>query len=306
MQSVLDKEHVLTFTLHSRALVMEMLGTFLLCYFSIMVPSNIGADTSISSSIYGVGLVAFSLAYGYAHLIGKHISGGHYNPAVTIAMAFTGKMPYLAAFIYIFFQFLGAALGSYLTGYIFNIDMKTTLLKGQNVYLLKGPQFDITFYSSLTAETIGTLMLIIVFLRTWDIKQEDSAFCAAAIALTQLFISTGAWLLTGWGNNPARIFGITFFANTVANTNFWIYYLGPLLAAILAWYFERYLLADSHGEFASDLRKLGRWFNLSDTPMIDAHTGEAPAPPVVISTQEESLENKPIRPDGISEASLAS
>jgi aquaporin Z len=306
MQSVLDQEHVVTFTLHSRALLMEMMGTFILCYFSIMVPTNIGAGTSMSASIYSVGLIAISLAYGYAHLIGKHISGGHFNPAVTLAMAFTGKMPCLAAFIYIFFQFLGGALGSFLTGYIFDIDIKSVLLSGQSFYYLRGSEYGLTFYQILTVETIGTFMLIIVYLRTRDIKQEDSAFCAGAIALTQLFISTGGWFLTGWGNNPARIFGITFFANTVTNTYFWVYYLGPLCAAVLAWYFERYLLAESHGEFASDWNKLMQWLSSSEGPKQADQTEDAPAPPVIANNEAETLEKKPIRPQEFSDAPQAS
>src|SRR3990167_1730197 len=253
MQSALDKEHIVTFTLHSRALLIEMLGTFLLCYFSLMVPNNIGAGSSISYSVYSVGLIALSLAYGYAHLIGKHISGGHYNPAVTMAMVFTGKMPLLAGSIYIFFQFLGGALGGFLTGYIYNIDLKSKLLTGQEFFYVRTSVLDIHFYQALIVEIVGTLMLILVYLRTLETKQEDTAVCAVAIGLTQLFVSTGAWLFSGWGNNPARMFGITFFANTVTNTDFWVYYLGPFVAAILAWYFERYLLADSHGEFSSDL-----------------------------------------------------
>lgn len=292
MQSALDKEHIVTFTLHSRALLIEMLGTFLLCYFSLMVPNNIGAGSSISYSVYSVGLIALSLAYGYAHLIGKHISGGHYNPAVTMAMVFTGKMPLLAGSIYIFFQFLGGALGGFLTGYIYNIDLKSKLLTGQEFFYVRTSVLDIHFYQALIVEIVGTLMLILVYLRTLETKQEDTAVCAVAIGLTQLFVSTGAWLFSGWGNNPARMFGITFFANTVTNTDFWVYYLGPFVAAILAWYFERYLLADSHGEFSSDLKKVSGWFTggKKDT----APQESAPALPIVTHEEPKRAEASPI------------
>lgn len=291
----------MTFTLHSRALLMEMIGTFLLCYFSLMVPGNVGSS---NGSVYSVVIIAVSLSYGYAHLIGKHISGGLYNPAVTLAMSLTGRMPAITAAIYIFFQFLGGALGGFLTLYIFDDNKKNVLLARQATFYLDSRNVGVIFGQALVVETLGTLMLVLVFLRTRSAKQEDTTVCAAAVGLTQLFIATGGWFLTGWGNNPARIFGITFVSNTVTNPDFWVYYLGPFVAAILAWYFDRYLLAESHGEFASDLKKLGGWFGSSEKGSPAGAFEDAPAPPVVAEDAPKQVQ--PERPaDLVQESQLS-
>ena len=215
-------------------LVAEFVGTFALIFFGA---GSICADQFLRTSVMGgLGLLGIALAHGLA--IGimvtslGHISGGHFNPAVTIGFWVTRKVSTIDTVAYWVAQLAGAAAAAYLLR-LLPFDVWTAVQLG-TPNLASG----ISRTSGMIFEGIMTFFLVfVVFATAVDPRGAFNKIAGFAIGLT---ITMGALFggpFTGAALNPARAFGPALAANHW--TNHGVYWIGPLAGGVAAgWLYD--------------------------------------------------------------------
>jgi MIP family channel proteins len=222
-------------------LVAEFVGTFALIFFGA---GSICADQFLRSSGQGgLGLLGIALAHGLA--IGimvsalGHISGGHFNPAVTIGFWVTRKLSTFDSLAYWIAQLSGAVCAAYLLR-LLPFDVWSAVQLG-TPDLAGG----ITRTTGLILEAVMTFFLVfVVFATAVDEKGAFNKIAGFAIGLS---ITMGALFggpFTGAALNPARAFGPAVAANHWSNHG--VYWIGPLAGGVIAaWLYDTLFLKKS-------------------------------------------------------------
>ncbi len=208
-----------------RAYLSEFLGTF----GWIFIGAGSICTDAISSG--GIGLVGVALAHGLvlALMISAlmRFSGGHFNPAVSIALWLTKKFPLKDLPFYIIFQLLGGIVGALFLAWIFPADVWREVNLGTPGL---GP--DIGFGSGVFVELLITFFLVLMVFGTAADPKGPRQLSGLAIGLTLAFDILFAGPLTGGAANPARAFG------PALVSGYWeghlVYWVGPILGGILA------------------------------------------------------------------------
>lgn len=212
-----------------RSIVMEFLGPFALCF--------IGIGAIIQTQ--GGDLVAIALAHGLAIGLlvaaGAHVSGGVYNPALTIGLWAARRMDSTKAIVYIVAQCAGAlaACGA-LTLVFRDVDRNAVNLGLPAVGKAIGdPTFSLSSGNALVMEFILTFFLMfVVFGTAIDVGSVGRAIAPIAIGLTISIDILAGGGVTGAAMNPARWFGPAIVQGDF--TDFWIWIVGPVAGAIVA------------------------------------------------------------------------
>jgi MIP family channel proteins len=209
--------------------VAEFVGTFTLIF--------VGAGSIIATQ--GGNLTAIGLAHGLAigvmvSAVG-HISGGHFNPAVTLGFVVTRRIEARLAATYWFAQLIGAVLAAFMLTWL--------LPQGQvDAVNLGAPAVagGIGAGSAVVIEGILTFFLVwVVFATAADPRGAFAAISGLAIGLTiTLDIYIGA-KYTGAAMNPARAFGPDLVQNFWSDA--WVWWVGPLAGGALAALLYEYL-----------------------------------------------------------------
>jgi aquaporin TIP len=207
-----------------RRSVAEFVGTFTLIF--------IGGGAGIASS---QDIVAIALANGLA--IGimvsnlGHISGGHFNPAITLGFVATRRITPALAVAYWASQLLGATAAAFLLRSIFN----QTLVK-----LGAAPTPHTSDGKAFVVEAVLTFFLVwAVWATAVDERGAFKAIAGLAIGLTITMDVFMGGPLTGAAMNPARAFGPELAGNVW--TGWWIYWIGPIAGGLLAALVYEYL-----------------------------------------------------------------
>jgi MIP family channel proteins len=198
---------------NTRAAIAELIGTFTLVF--------IGAGAGAIASAGG-GLVGVALAHGFALVVIVYkwgtVSGAHVNPAVTFAVALTGRMDWGKAVIYWIAQLVGAAIAAYMLLYILGPD--TTLGQTTGSLTLESP------VKTVLVEAVLTFFLVTAVYGTAVTGRNGNAVGIAIGYVLVMDILMGG-PLTGASMNPARTFGP---ALAMGNFSYlWMYVAGPLL-----------------------------------------------------------------------------
>lgn len=207
-----------------RRCVAEFIGAFTLIFA--------GAGSLIMLvKVPSIGLVGVALAHGLAIAIMVsalgHISGGHFNPAVTFGFLVTRRMQPSLAGAYWVSQFAGALVAALLLKGLFPSDQVDAAKLG--VPAVGG----ISAGAAFGIEAILTFFLVwVVFATAADPRGTFKAIAGLAIGLTIAMDILAAGPLTGAAMNPARAFGPQLVEN--AWSNGWVWYLGPVVGAAVA------------------------------------------------------------------------
>lgn len=192
--------------------LVEFIGMFLFVLTVGMVVINPGIG---SLAPLAIGSVLMVLVYA-----GGHVSGGHYNPAVTLAVWLRGRCATADVIPYWVAQILGAFAASYVALY----------LKGNPAVT---PQ-EIKIVPALVAEFIGTFALCYVVLNVATARgTAGNSNYGLAIGFTVMVMAFALGGISGGAFNPAIATGITVMHLEKA-ANFWIYLVGDFAAAALA------------------------------------------------------------------------
>lgn len=220
----------------------ELFGTMLLVIFGC--GTAVAANQIASQVVYyplAFTIVPIALAFGLilmalCYVIGG-ISGCHVNPAVSIAMAINKKITILECIEYILAQLVGAVAGAEILGLVFNSYESL----GANGYL-ELSAINTTMISALVIEAILTFVFVSVVLCVTSKKEETSnngLIIGATLALVHIF----GIPFTGTSVNPARSFGPALLTtNNLALEQLWVFIVGPLVGAIVAALFFRFVI----------------------------------------------------------------
>jgi MIP family channel proteins len=214
------------------AYIAELIGTFLLVFFitsAVTLFVATGNQAQFGSDFAVIGLVHTFILFGLVVIFGA-VSGGHFNPAVTVAVAAMRRIDPIDALVYILAQLSGGVLGALLT--------KALLLdegRAGHYGALKETAILGSAFQGAVIEAIGTFVLVLVILvAVFSVRgARDWAPFAIGSALGLVVMVGGP--LTGGGFNPARWFGPALVANSFNGfAGIWPYIVGPLVGAVLA------------------------------------------------------------------------
>ncbi len=211
------------------AYLAELIGTFLLVFFVttvIVLFLSTGEQASFGTDFAVIGLVHAFLLFGLIVMFGV-VSGGHFNPVVTLAAWAIKRISSIDALIYALAQFSGGVLGALLCKGLLLDEGRATNYGAATVSGLLAGDFQ-----GMIIEAIGTFCLVLVILAAVFSRKSFKEWAPLAIGTTLGFIVMVGGPLSGGSYNPARWFGPALVANEWGAV--WPYLLGPIVGSLLA------------------------------------------------------------------------
>jgi aquaporin Z len=214
-------------------LTAELLGTFWLVLG--------GCGSAVLAAAFpdvGIGLLGVSLAFGLTVLSGAYalgpISGGHFNPAVSVGLWAGGRFPAALLLPYVLAQVLGGVVGAGVLYFIANGRPDFSLAGGfaSNGYGVHSPG-GYSLPSALVCEVVMTFMFVIVILGTTH-KRAPGGFAGLAIGFALTLIHLISIPVTNTSVNPARSTATALFVGDWALRQLWLFWLAPVLGAAIA------------------------------------------------------------------------
>ncbi|APH72930.1 aquaporin Z [Aquibium oceanicum] len=214
-----------------KKLAAEFLGTFWLVFG--------GCGSAVLAAAFpevGIGLVGVSLAFGLtvltmAYAVGG-ISGGHFNPAVSVGMVVAGRMPTADLAGYVITQVVAAAAAGLLLYVI--ASGKADFAAGgfaSNGYGVLSPG-GYSLLAALLMEVVMTAFFLFVILAVTS-PGAPAGFAPISIGLTLALIHLVSIPVTNTSVNPARSTGVALFAETAALGQLWLFWVAPIAGAAL-------------------------------------------------------------------------
>jgi aquaporin Z len=210
----------------------ELVGTFWLVFG--------GCGAAVLASAFpglGIGFLGVALAFGLTNLTMVyafgHISGGHVNPAVTVGLVVGRRFPISEMLQYIIAQVLGAIAAAAVL-YVIASGKPGFELGGfaSNGYAEHSPG-GYSLPACLLAEIVLTFMFLIIVLGATD-RRAPQGFAGIAIGLGLTLIHLVGIPVTNVSVNPARSTGPALFAGGWALQQLWLFWLAPIVGAVLA------------------------------------------------------------------------
>jgi aquaporin Z len=224
----------------SRKLAAEFIGTFWLVLG--------GCGSAVFAAAFpdlGIGFAGVALAFGLtvltmAFAIG-HISGCHLNPAVTLGLWAGGRHPIGEVLPYMVAQVLGGIAGAAMLYMIATGNPAFDVAGGMasNGYGAHSPGGYSAAAGFLT-EVVMTMMFLVIILGSTD-KRAPAGFAPIAIGLGLTLIHLISIPVTNTSVNPARSTGPALFVGGWAVDQLWMFWVAPLLGALIAGYLYRWL-----------------------------------------------------------------
>ena len=221
------------------ALIAEAIGTFL--FFFVGAGSVVLGDYLVANGGTSPGLLGVALAHGLAlavlvSALGP-VSGGHFNPAVTLGAWIVGAIPAPRAGMYVLAQLVGAAAAGFALRGIFPTDAWRpsnigTPALGAGITPVLGIAVEAILTSLLVFAVIGTAI---------DRRAPQIGGLAIGLAVTADILLGGP--LTGAAMNPARWFGPAVAAGAFGD--WYVWWIGPAIGAAAAGLIYRYAFAES-------------------------------------------------------------
>ena len=226
----------------------EFIGTFWLVLGgcgSAVLAANFGGD----GNPLGIGLLGVSLAFGLTVLTGAyalgHISGGHFNPAVSFGLWAGGRFSAKDLLPYIVAQTLGALLAAWILFQIasgtagFAIDNTSAGAFATNGFDAFSPG-GYSMQAAFLCEVVLTAMFLIVILGATH-KNAAAGFAPIAIGLGLTLIHLISIPVTNTSVNPARSTGKALFVGGWALQQLWLFWVAPIIGAVVAGLVSRFL-----------------------------------------------------------------
>ena len=205
----------------------EALGTFILVTLGCGAAIATGADVTPTGLAFGIAVLISVYAVG-------RISGGHFNPAVTVGAAVGGRFPWKQVPAYVITQVVAAIVAAFVLFVVFQgipgFDPKGHM--GQNGY---GDQAasHIHWWAAFLVELVITAVFVLVILGVTDARNEHPAIAPLAIGLALAAIHFMVIPLTGTSANPARSIGPALFAGLDNIAQLWLFILAPLAGGVI-------------------------------------------------------------------------
>lgn len=225
----------------TKKLFAEFVGTFVLVLG--------GCGSAVLAATFpdtGIGFLGVSLAFGLTVLtmvyaVG-HISGGHFNPAVSLGLWAGKRFPASELLPYIVTQVVGAIVAAGVLYLIangqpgFNVQESGFAANGYGEHSPGG----YSLLSGLIAEIVLTFIFLFIILGATDIRAPQG-FAAIAIGLGLTLVHLVGIPVTNLSVNPARSTGPALFVGGWALAQLWLFWVAPIVGAILAGWAYRFV-----------------------------------------------------------------
>ncbi|HEV8359066.1 MAG TPA: MIP family channel protein [Candidatus Thermoplasmatota archaeon] len=216
--------------------VAELIGTFLLVFVGTSAIVGFGGAFAGTPAVATVGFLGIALAFGLtltvlAYTLGP-ISGGHFNPAVTIGLVAARRHSAKDLAPYVVCQIIGAILASAVLYVIASGVPGWTIASpgglGQNTF------GSLALTSAILAEVVLTFVLVWTVLAVTEKNYTNAAFSGLAIGLTLLVIHLAGIGFTSAGVNPARSIGPAILVGGAALQQLWVFIVAPIVGGLVA------------------------------------------------------------------------
>lgn len=228
----------------TRKLAAEFLGTFWLvlggCGSAVLAAGIPQLGIAYAGVSLAFGLTVLSMAYAVGH-----ISGGHFNPAVTLGLLAAGRVKPGDAFAYIPAQVLGAVAAGAVLLLIASGAPGFSAAAGfaSNGYGAHSPH-GYSLLAALVTEVVLTGFFLLVILGATSAR-APAGFAPIAIGLCLTLIHLVSIPVTNTSVNPARSTGMAVFGPGWALEQLWLFWLAPIAGAVLAGLLHRWLAEDA-------------------------------------------------------------
>ena len=216
-----------------RRLAAEFVGTFWLvlggCGSAVLAAAFPGVGIGLLGVSAAFGLTVLTMAFALGH-----ISGAHFNPAVTVGLASAGRFNRSEVIPYVVSQVLGAIVAATVLYFIASGKAGFDLAGGlaSNGYGEHSPGH-YSAGSAFLTEVVMTFMFLIVILGATS-KQVPAGFAPIAIGLALTLIHLISIPVTNTSVNPARSTGPALFVGGLALQQLWLFWIAPILGAAIA------------------------------------------------------------------------
>ncbi len=235
----------------SSALIAEALGTFVLVLAVISTALfAAGYAEGTEAANRGVGFVGVSLAVGFAVMAGVYafgpISGGHFNPAVTLGLAAAGRFPWRSVGGYLIAQVIGGLVATTIVALIGVLGPAGWLATAQdggfasNGFGEHSPA-GFSIGAAIVVEVLFTAIFVLVILGVTHPTRGNPAFAGLAIGLTLAFIHLATIPIDNTSINPARSIATAIYGGIDALVQLWVFLVFPIVGALIAGYAYRAL-----------------------------------------------------------------
>lgn len=210
----------------------EFLGTFWLVFG--------GCGSAVLAAAYpelGIGFAGVALAFGLTVLTGAyafgHISGGHFNPAVSVGLWVGGRFEAKELTPYIISQVIGATVAALV---LYIIVQGQAGFAGTGGFASNGfgdlSPNNFSLGSAFIIEVVLTAFFLIIIMGATD-RRAPAGFAPIAIGLALTLIHLISIPVTNTSVNPARSTGVAFFAETAALGQLWLFWVAPIIGAVI-------------------------------------------------------------------------
>jgi len=222
-------------------LAAEGFGTFLLVFGGVgtaLFASNLYTEPAPNAAVYS----AVALAFGLTVVVGAYafgpISGGHFNPAVTLGAAAAGRIGWKDVLPYIVAQVVGGAVASTLLFLIGQFGPDGWLTGAQNAGFASNGFDELSpggfgLGSAIIAEVILTAIFLFVILGTTHSKR-GTPFAGLAIGLTLTLIHLISIPVDNTSVNPARSIAAAIYGGVGPLSQLWVFLVFPIVGALIA------------------------------------------------------------------------
>ena len=233
----------------TKKLAAEFLGTFWLVLGgcgSAVLAAHFGGD----GNPLGIGFLGVALAFGLTVLTGAyafgHISGGHFNPAVSVGLWAGGRFSAKELLPYVVAQVAGGIAAGFILWQIasgqpaFVVDPNAAGAFASNGYGAMSPG-GYSVAAAFLTEVVLTAFFLIVIMGATNAR-APGGFAPIAIGLCLTLIHLISIPISNTSVNPARSTGVALFAETAALSQLWLFWVAPIVGAILGGLLYKFLL----------------------------------------------------------------
>ena len=252
--------------MYGKAMAAEIFGTFWLvlggCGSAILAAMFMAGDTGVN---LGLGFLGVGLAFGLTVVTGAyavgHVSGGHFNPAVTLGLVAGGRFPFAKAPGYIIAQVIGGILGGLTIYYIAAGQPGFAIAPGAgtfatNGYGAEGSPGGYSMQAAFLAEVVATAVFLVIIMGA-TAKRASAAMGGLSIGLSLALIHFLTIPVTNTSVNPARSTSQALIASfygegvTVPMQQLWLFWAAPIIGAVVGAIIYRVLM-DSNQDVQQD------------------------------------------------------
>lgn len=235
----------------SMKLVAEASGTFLLVFGGVGT-ALLAANNGLADNGFpvGVGYVGVALAFGLTVVAGAYawgpLSGGHFNPAITLGLAAAGRFPWKDTIGYIIAQVVGGAIATSVIVLVGLFGPDGWLQKAQDGGFASNGFGDRSpggfgLGSAITIEIVLTAIFVLVILGVTHVTRGNATMAGLVIGLTLTLIHLISIPVDNTSVNPARSIAAAIYGGTGALGQLWVFIVFPIIGGLIAGFAHRAL-----------------------------------------------------------------